>query len=332
MILAGDFVPQRSNVNWPLWGDELVLANLEGPICENGLKREDKVGIHLHTSPRLFEGKWAFSLANNHLMDFCAEGYHQTARFLKEKGIPFAGAGDDVEAARQPMWLIENGKRIAVICCCERQFGVADANTAGVAAMGDWVIDSIRDVRAHQADYVIVSCHRGSEMSRFPSPRLVETYHAYIDAGADIVHGHHSHVPQGWEEYRGRPIFYGLGNFIVDKSAWAKNANCVWSLIVRIDFNDNGLKWSIVPYGDVPANAEEYLREANAVFVNTDLLRKTWEENCKALYPRYYRPYLSVSLRSIIRWMIHPYRQLMLRKCFAECETHVDIIETAKGV
>ena len=107
MILVGDFVPQKTSPDLPDWGDEIILANLEGPLCSDGLRPIDKVGIHLHSAPRRFQGRWAFTLANNHFMDYREEGMCETIRLLDGQAIPHTGAGGTLEEARAPMWLEE---------------------------------------------------------------------------------------------------------------------------------------------------------------------------------------------------------------------------------
>ena len=226
MILVGDFIPQEKQVILPAeFNGKLILANLEGPICNAGLPVSDKVGICLRTT--LSDGlldtikTFAFSLANNHLMDFREEGLCQTKRTLSKYGIPFAGAGMCMEEARKPMILVEEGKRIAVFSCSERQFGMATGNSSGCAERGVWLYSAIKDIKeTGGADFVIVSCHSASEYSPWVAPDLRYFYHSLIDAGADCIHGHHAHVPQGYEEYKGRPIFYGLGNFVMNPVMW----------------------------------------------------------------------------------------------------------------
>ena len=98
--------------------------------------------------------------------------------------------------------LEENGCKIAVLCCCERQFGIAHDNIAGCAEMGVWLYGAIREIKqTKSADYIIVSCHAASEFSPWVSPKLRSFYHSLVEAGADCIHGHHSHVPQGYEVY-----------------------------------------------------------------------------------------------------------------------------------
>lgn len=249
MLLVGDFIPKGLRVQLPeSFGRELILANLEGPVCAEDLPISNKAGVCLHSAPFDIPGRWAFALANNHTMDFQEEGLHQTQTFLQGKGYLFAGAGDTEEEARKPMILEENGIRIAVFSCCERQFGMATGTTAGCAAMGVWLYGAIRSVKeSNKADRVIVSCHAASEFCPWPSPQLREFYHSLIDAGADCIHGHHAHVPQGYEEYSGRPIFYGLGNFVVKVDDWGDFPHYRWSYVIDVHFEGQEVKWVVKP-------------------------------------------------------------------------------------
>lgn len=305
MLLAGDFIPKALKIKLPeCFSRELVLANLEGPVCADDLPVSNKVGVCLHSAPFDISGRWAFALANNHMMDFREEGLRQTQTFLNAKGYAFAGAGRTEEEARKPMLLEENGMRIAVFSCCESQFGLATPKSVGVASMGVWLYEGIRSVKAdNEADRVIVSCHASSEFCPWPSPELRVFYHSLIDAGADVIHGHHSHVPQGWETYKGKPIFFGLGNFVVDPAMWLANPNHLWSLVAEMQFSPQGDTFVATPYhissdgGQVTilpvendAGVNAYLEAANAPFVaNANvLLESVWQEAALYLYPRIY--------------------------------------------
>jgi len=330
MVLVGDIVPQDAHFESPDFGDNLVLANLEGPVCRDGLSPIEKVGPHLHSVPFRLKGRWAFTLANNHLMDFQVEGMHETMTFLREQGFPFGGVGENESEARKPLWLSECGKRIAVICCCEHQFGVADPDSAGVAAQGAWVAESIVGARKDGADIVVVSSHAGSESTKLVSPRLQMLYHGWIDAGADVIHGHHAHVPQGWETYKGKPIFYGLGNFIVKREDWAGSKDQLWSLVVKLDVTGDRLHWKVEPFGIVPNDWESYIDDANIIFGNAETMKIRWQDNAVTQYDRYYKPFLEFSFRQLAYSIMHPRRMRLLRQNFARCENHLDIIKTAK--
>ena len=311
MILVGDYIPRNRIVILPeVFGDKLILANLEGPVCDAGLQKSNKVGICLHTlrSDSLCNSisQFAFSLANNHIMDYCEEGLRQTCSTLDGIGVKHSGAGSTLSIARCPMILTENGCKIAVFSCCERQFGIASETTAGCAEMGVWLYSAIKAIKQSKAaDYVIVSCHAASEFSPWVSPKLRSFYHSLIDAGADCIHGHHSHVPQGCEVYKGRPIFYGLGNFVVDVDMWSKNPNQLWSVAIDMEFKKDGIGWSLnfvgvrkdgdglsvfCLEGEQLENAKRYIGMANAQFESSEMCLACWQEASVALYPKIYAP------------------------------------------
>lgn len=361
MTFVGDFVPQKTKPTLPDFGEGWVVANLEGPVCADETPKALKVGVHLHSAPFEVNGKWAFALANNHLMDFGVEGLKQTFAFLSTRKqtaeAAWTGAGTDVGCAREPMILEESGKKVAVISCCERQFGVATETTAGVAEKGEWLYAAIAKAKC-EADFVVVSCHCASEFSTAVSPRLQAFYHSLIDAGADVIHGHHSHVPQGWEEYKGRPIFYGLGNFVVDSDMWRSDPNYQWCLVARVDFANEKLTWSVTPQGRIPADVEEYLARANLGFRRPELLEALWQESSVKLYHWLYEQNLRIasvesvrlSVRDRLRKILFAtgdiIRALLGRELpttkskfygrvvynFFNCESHVDMISSALGV
>ena len=386
MLLVGDFIPKNMGVRLPEeFRRQKVLANLEGPICACGLSQSNKVGVCLHTSRELFDSsecsivrlegggeapRFAFSLANNHMMDFREEGLRQTKEVLDAHGIPYSGAGENEEDARKPMFLEENGKRIAIFSCCERQFGMATKDKAGCAAKGPWLYTAIQNVKSsRQADYVIVSCHAASEYSPWVSPSLHEFYHSLIDAGADCIHGHHAHVPQGYEEYKGKPIFYGLGNFVVKVSDWGSYRHYLWSMVATVDFAEK-VSWKVVPYsvkedvseivlapcGDVEVT--EYIKLVNVSFSDRVLLEGCWQAASCRLFPRLYAQSLRMpsvmasrlSIRDRVRKVyfaigdlvraVWGYEKITAKSLhygkvyynMFNCESHVEMIQTALGV
>ena len=357
MVFVGDFVPQHSRPVVPDFGMQWVVANLEGPVCADGLSPSEKVGMHLYSAPFEVAGRWAFSLANNHMMDYGQMGLDQTHAFLNKQGYSFAGAGENEKAAREPMILEEAGKRIAVISCCERQFGVATDESAGVAEKGVWLYQAIAEAKK-ESDYVVISCHCASEYSSAVSPQLQKFYHSLIDVGADVIHGHHAHVPQGWEAYRGRPIFYGLGNFVVDRKRVKRNPHLLWSLVAHVDFSGRELTWRVTPHGAVPSDVDNYLRLANLGFEHPELMIALWQKTCVELYLSSYVQNLGTTsvisraipqrerlrkgyfalrdlMQAIIGREVRTGRSLVcarvLYNCF-NCESHVDVISTALGV
>lgn len=358
MHLVGDVVPQHTIPKLKNFGDGVVLANLEGPVCSDGLPPVDKVGQHLHSMPFDIPANWAFSLANNHIMDYGEKGLSESFRFLQSKGCKFAGAGNSEKEARSPMWLSESGKRIAVFSCCERQFCVALKDMPGVAEKGLWLLSAIRKAKTDGADFVVVSCHAGSEFSPFVNPRLRAFYHILVDAGADVIHGHHSHVPQGWESYRGRPIFYGLGNYVVDRQDWLGNPHYGWSITVDVDFHGNVPTWTVSFSGELPTDHRDYIHAINSGFDEPLLLEALWQETAVRLYTWLYEQNLRaasvirhrLTLRDRLRklyFVLGDIKRILtgreLPTCkskfyakvlynFINCESHSNAISTAIGV
>lgn len=377
MTFVGDFIPQKTKPTLPDFGAGWVVANLEGPVCADEAPKALKVGVHLHSVPFEIKGKWAFALANNHLMDYGVDGLKQTEAFLasrnKNSETKWAGAGDDVWHAREPMMLEESGKRIAVFSCCERQFGLATDVSAGVAGMGEWLFESVRSVKGSgSVDYVVVSCHAASEFSPFVSHRLRMFYHRLVDAGVDIIHGHHSHVPQGWERYGTGVIFYGLGNFVVDARQWNGSNNC-WSNVARVDLKD-GLKVDFMrPYrifmengnaisAPIPESEsgemKDYMGAVNQQFENDAFCESVWQETSVRLYHKIYEQSLRAASVETFRLTGHDrlrklyfaagdvIRAIIGRECpnersrlyarvlynYFNCESHMDMIRTALGV
>jgi poly-gamma-glutamate capsule biosynthesis protein CapA/YwtB (metallophosphatase superfamily) len=137
---------------------------------------------------------------------------------LSRAGVLPVGTGRNVAEANEPAVLHVRGKTIAVV-----GFGgvipfrdwLATPNGAGMSD-GDDIASMVTAVKAADeiADYVFVSIHWGAERETKPQAEDVERAHAMIDAGADGIFGHHAHRLQPMEMYNGRPIFYGLGNFV----------------------------------------------------------------------------------------------------------------------
>jgi poly-gamma-glutamate capsule biosynthesis protein CapA/YwtB (metallophosphatase superfamily) len=184
----------------------------------------------------------ALTLAGNHIADCGAEGIEDTIVRLQSLGVAHAGAGSNLEAARRPMFLDCHGRRIAVLSynCVGPESAWATGDRAGcnylrvltadgtpiapAASLRDLapevpsrLQDDIAAVRATAQParpvLVIVAFHKGlvhtpAKLAPYERP-LAE---AAIDAGADIVIGHHAHIIRGIERYRDKPVFHGLGN------------------------------------------------------------------------------------------------------------------------
>ena len=99
-----------------------------------------------------------------------------------------------------------------------------------------------------QADYVLVITHGGYERCPYPSPRMIRTYRAFIDAGADAVVNHHQHCVSGFELYSGKPVFYGLGNFLFPAFG-EENRSWHEGMMVELVFGrDIPVSFNLIPF------------------------------------------------------------------------------------
>lgn len=161
-------------------------------------------------------------LANNHVFDYGEEAFYDTLTTLEEAEIPYVGAGRNIEAAASPVYFQCDGITIAYVAASRAEKFIltpeAGEDSPGVLRCYDTerFLQEIQEARAN-ADYVIALPHWGTEHSTVLEDVQTSTARDYIDAGADIVIGAHSHCLQGFEFYNGKPILYSLGNFWFDE-------------------------------------------------------------------------------------------------------------------
>jgi len=212
-------------------GVDLTVINLEGTFTDVGTPLDKQ--YQFATDPRLAIGlralpAWGVSLSNNHATDYGIEGLRRTIETLDALRIARFGAG-----------LTEAQARGGVVAFAGRPPGIAflgysdigetifaSGAEGGVArASVEAITEDVAAMRAiPRVDFVVVTLHMGTEYTHVVTPRQQELAHAAIDAGADLVVGHHPHVLQPIEEYEtadGRTglILYSLGNFVFDLDA-----------------------------------------------------------------------------------------------------------------
>jgi len=156
-----------------------------------------------------------FSIATNHTFDWSDEGFRKTKAILGDAAF---GAGTWDEAYKVKVVEV-NGVKIGFLAVCFAAYtGVFNDVTRhdglGCAYINDLKVNHIIADAKKDIDYLFVLPHDGIEYIDIPLPETIARYRDFIDWGADAVIGTHPHCPQGWEEYKGRPIFYSLGNFL----------------------------------------------------------------------------------------------------------------------
>jgi poly-gamma-glutamate synthesis protein (capsule biosynthesis protein) len=222
---------------------DVVVGNLESPISTRGKAVENKK-FTLRAGPIAAEalqkaGIRVVTLANNHSMDFGPLALQDTLAILGENGILPTGAGMDLEDARAPAIVKVKGKTLAFLSYSltfPLEF-FASAKRPGTApGYAEFVKADIEKIRP-AADYVVVSFHWGAELMTTAKDYQIELGHQAVDWGADLVLGHHPHVLQELEVYRGRLIAYSLGNFVFGSESNRTN----FSMILLLTFRGKGL-------------------------------------------------------------------------------------------
>lgn len=247
---------RRNSVNYPfehtreiISGGDIAFGNLETTLATSGTKLPGK-GIWFRAVPEAAQGlKNAgfdiLSLANNHILDYDTPALMETIETLERWHLGNVGAGENLKKARQPLMIIENGMKVGFLAYNEfynyyysyfykRNFEATDVQ-AGTAPMKEELIEEDVKRLREICDIVVVSLHWGTEDSNNTNNNQKELAHKIIDWGADVILGHHPHVLQGLEFYKGKPIAYSLGNFVFDQN----DENNKQSIILEIVFEDN---------------------------------------------------------------------------------------------
>lgn len=265
IFISGDFSPRhraseviRNKEFTLLYGDvlpyiqkaDISITNLESPLIDDGIPIP-KTGPNLKSSIESVEAlKYAgfdmVTLANNHMMDYGAEGLYSTISTCENNGIRCIGAGRNFIEASKICYFERKGKTIAFINCCENEWSTTvDANPGCNPLNEVNIYYQIQEAKAN-ADFVILIIHGGHETYELPSPRMKKLYRWFIDLGADAVIGHHTHCYSGSEVYKNKPIVYSLGNFIFYKKA----PNPSWNIGVFsiLSLTNEGVKIKLYPF------------------------------------------------------------------------------------
>ena len=230
------------------------FVNFEFPIVLNEGEPIPKCGPNLKGQEKSIDaikyaGFNACTLANNHILDQGEKCCIDTKRLLEDAGINTVGAGKSLEEASEILYLKKDKEVLAVINCCEHEFSISTETSAGANPLNPiQQFYKIQEAKKN-ADYVLVIVHGGHEHFQLPSPRMKETYRFFIDAGADAVVNHHQHCYSGYELFKGKPIFYGLGNFCFDIYPIRNNDLWNYGYMVELEFNNDILSlFKIIPY------------------------------------------------------------------------------------
>ena len=354
IVVCGDFYPtqekpQMEDLCEVIRGADYSLVNLECPVATAEARPIKKVGPTLCCDESVVDyltemGVRCVTLANNHIADYGAECVLSTKSLLEAKGLDVVGVGCNQEQAERFLLKEIAGVRLAIINCCESEFSLATKNTPGANPLNPVrQYYAIQEARS-KADYVMVVVHGGHEYYPLPSPRMKETYRFFVDAGADAVVNHHQHCFSGYEVYRGKPIFYGLGNFYFPGDS--KSAEWYRGILLKLKLDDGGVAFDYVPYiqcdGDYSVRRlhpsertefEEKMSRYVEIIEDDEQLSDCWTkyaEQRKTMLQDAFSPYatyltIALSKHGLLPKFLQPAR---LREALSaiRCESHRDVL------
>ncbi len=258
LIFGGDVMLSRTvgqkmekyqDYTWPfkkiaslLSGADIAIINLESPLTYSGKYFVPSGSFSFNADPKSMQGLLLAgidlaALANNHFGNQGISGMRDTFKILQEKGIAFVGAGNNSTEAHQPALIEKNGITFSFLNYgYPEDLYVASPSTPGIANMDLAEMKKDVELAKQKSDAVIVMMHAGIEYINKPNSQQKEFAREAIDAGADLVIGHHPHWVQVTEIYQGKPIIYSLGNLIFDQM-WSTETQ--QGALAKVTFQDN---------------------------------------------------------------------------------------------
>lgn len=327
---------------------DLNIIDLECPLTLSE-SATNKIGPHQKAHPDCinlikYANINAVALANNHIMDYDSEGISDTLKLCSENDVKIVGAGKTMEDAGIPLSLMLNDKKIAVLNFADNEFLSSSDNLFNCNPL-DPVQNSLDIKNARQNhDFIILIIHAGNEFYELPSPRTKKLYRFLIDQGADTIVSHHTHVFSGYEIYKSKPIFYGLGNFIYD---WHGKVNESWKkgFIVQLNIS-NQISFEIIPLKqcddkpgifklniDETREFNEKLENLNKLIANDKKLEEEFQKYCSTVFPMYnsfIEPILGPHITALKKRNLFPKlisrRKRLLLLNLARCESHREVL------
>lgn len=218
---------------------DIVIGNLECPATK--IKEPSFKQFIFRAEPEwLFtlkqHGITHLNLANNHSVDQGRAGLVDTRENVVSAGMIPIGAGRTMEEAARPVLLTSSPRKVYVLASLQlalENFAYLSEKPSVSQEDFDTLVERVRHLRSSEPDsYIIVTLHWGGEHTLQPVTIQRVRAHQLIDAGADALIGHHTHTLQTIEEYKGKPIYYSIGNFIFDQRKPVNTKACMVKLTI----------------------------------------------------------------------------------------------------
>lgn len=328
--------------------NDLNVIDLECPLTGSGSARR-KTGPHQKAPPESIAvlkqaGVHLAAMANNHIMDYGSEGVQDTLDLCRENGIETVGIGSSLSDACLPFSTIIESRSLAILNYADNEFLSAPDGSFHCNPLDP--VSCAADLAAARKDheFVIVIVHAGNEFYELPSPRTKKLYRSLIDLGADAVVSHHTHAFSGYETYKSKPIFYGLGNFMYD---WPGKRDESWNrgYMVQLDLSEE-IGYDIIPLhqcGDQPglrrlneqeqAAFQKEIGRLNGIIADDQELEEHFQAYCEKVFPMYdafLEPYFGKVVTALRKRGLFPKllsrRKRLLYLNLIRCESHREVL------
>lgn len=271
---------------------DLNIVNLEAPLVKKSIKGY-KLGpylkSHLESAVKVLNvlNIHTVTLANNHILDYGEEGMKETQYYLEKSNINYLGIGDSIETSQNTTFIDFQNEKIAIINIAENEWSSADESRGGAHPLN--IFSNVKKIReAKELNYkVILIIHGGLEYYHYPIPYIKDLFRFFVDMGADLIIGHHTHCISGYEIYKDIPIYYSLGNFLFTKDnsfdGWYTGTviqveikeGKIYTEHLGISFTRNGYKLKLLKDNE----RDEYftqIENINKVINNESLLKNEY--------------------------------------------------------
>jgi poly-gamma-glutamate capsule biosynthesis protein CapA/YwtB (metallophosphatase superfamily) len=267
-----------------LFKNGILIGNLETTISDNNLKplkyKNDKIisPVYALDSLKKLEMQMV-SIANNHIYDYGREGLVDTIKNLEEQKITYVGAGKNKDDANSIKEIEINGWKTGLLArtfTCEAANSKFRNDEPQAAELNrNQLITNISNIK-NKYDLLIILLHFGFEYCEYPMFEDVVFCRKLVDAGADIIVGHHPHVIQGIEKYKNGIIAYSLGNFLFDTTDTDDrrvNESFILNIKIKINKGKNDINYFIFP-ATIYDNGQVLLTEGTRKEIFLDKVKK----------------------------------------------------------
>jgi len=285
------------------------------------------------------------TLANNHIWDYGEKGLKDTLETCDENNIDTVGAGLTLNDAQRIYYFQSNGKKVSIVNFAENEWASANKDHGGANSLD--LVDNLRLIEKAKAnsDFLIVIIHGGHEQISYPSTRMIKHYRFFIERGADVVVNHHQHCVNGYEEYLGKPIFYGLGNFLFPSNT--PSEKWFYGLFIKLNISSK-ITFELFPFRQLKESDGNYeiillegvekqkylekLNKLNSAINDEKILVQKWKEYIKINEKRILYFGFPLGRFGKLLYKLNIHKKLVPRKFWVyltnqiRCEAHHDVM------